>query len=73
MCSSDLFITVANSREEKEQAFYAGAVDFIPKPFEPVEVIMRVNNQLANYYAKLEMEDYNRMIYKMMTEQKKAY
>ncbi|MCI8428517.1 MAG: response regulator [Lachnospira sp.] len=66
-----IFITVANSREEKEQAFYAGAVDFIPKPFEPVEVIMRVNNQLANYYAKLEMEDYNRMIYKMMTEQKK--
>ncbi len=46
-------------------------MDFIPKPFEPVEVIMRVNNQLANYYAKLEMEDYNRMIYKMMTEQKK--
>ncbi len=38
-----IFITVANSREEKEQAFYAGAVDFIPKPFEPVEVIMRVN------------------------------
>ena len=67
-----IFITVANSREEKEQAFYAGAVDFIPKPFEPVEVIMRVNNQLANYYAKLEMEDYNRMIYND-DRTKKAY
>lgn len=66
-----IFITVANSREEKEQAFYAGAVDFIPKPFEPVEVVMRVNNQLTNYYAKQELEDYNRRIYTMMTEQKK--
>ena len=33
-----IFITVANSREEKEQAFYAGAVDFIPKPFTSSQV-----------------------------------
>jgi len=66
-----IFITVANSRDEKKRAFEAGAVDFISKPFEPFEVIMRVNNQLSNYYINQEMEDFNRMMHKMMTEQKK--
>lgn len=66
-----IFITVADSRDEKKEAFSAGAVDFIPKPFEPVEVIMRINNHLNIYYIKKEMEDYNRMMHKMMNEQKK--
>lgn len=65
-----IFITVADSREEKLAAFQAGAVDFIPKPFEPVEVIMRVNNQLESYRIKQEMEDYNRMMHKMVKEQR---
>nr|MDE5966476.1 response regulator [Lachnospiraceae bacterium] len=66
-----IFITVADSREDKKAAFLAGAVDFIPKPFEPVEVIMRVNNQLNSYRIKQEMEDYNRMMHQMVNEQKK--
>lgn len=66
-----IFITVADSREDKKAAFLAGAVDFIPKPFEPVEVIMRVNNQLNSYRIKQEMEDYNRMMHQMVDEQKK--
>lgn len=66
-----IFITVADSREDKKAAFMAGAVDFIPKPFEPVEVIMRVNNQLNSFRIRQEMEDYNRMMHKMVSEQKK--
>ncbi len=66
-----VFITVANTREEKRAAFTAGAVDFIAKPFEPVEVIMRVNNHLEAYRIRQELEDYNRMMHKMMTEQKR--
>ncbi len=66
-----VFITVADSREDKKAAFSAGAVDFIPKPFEAVEVVMRVNNQLNSYRIKQEMEDYNRMMHKMVAEQKK--
>ena len=64
-----MFITVLNSPEEKEQAFLAGAVDFIPKPFERVEVIMRVRNQLNSYQMKKEMENYNRMMHKLVSEQ----
>lgn len=66
-----IFITVANSGEDKRAAFEAGAVDFIPKPFEPIEVVMRVNNQLNSYRIKQEMENYNRMMHRMVEEQKK--
>lgn len=66
-----IFITVADSGEEKKAAFSAGAVDFIAKPFEPVEVVMRINNHLNSYRIKQEMENYNRMMHRMVTEQKK--
>lgn len=66
-----VFITVADSSEEKKAAFSAGAVDFIPKPFEPIEVVMRVRNQLNSYRIKQEMENYNRMMHRMVTDQKK--
>ncbi len=66
-----IFITVADSSAEKQAAFEAGAVDFIPKPFERIEVIMRINNQLNSYRIKQEMEDYNRMMHKIVSEQKK--
>lgn len=66
-----IFISVMDTSEEKERAFLAGAVDFIPKPFERVEVIMRVQNQLNNYRMKLEMENYNRMMHTLVEEQKK--
>lgn len=66
-----IIITVADSSEEKRQAFEAGVVDFIGKPFEPVEVIMRVNNQINSYHIKQELENYNRLMHKMVTEQKK--
>ncbi len=65
-----MFITVADSSEDKKTAFEAGVVDFIRKPFEPIEVIMRVNNQLSSVYIQQEMENYNRMMHKMVTDHK---
>lgn len=66
-----LFITVLDSTEEKEQAFKAGAVDFILKPFDRVEVIMRIKNQLDSYQMKQEMANYNRMMHKLVSEQQR--
>lgn len=66
-----IFITVADSSEEKQAAFEAGAADFIPKPFDRVEVTMRIQNQLQSYQLKQEMENYNRMMHKMVVDQKK--
>ncbi len=64
-----LFITVLDSTEEKEQAFKAGAVDFILKPFDRVEITMRIKNQLDSYKLKQEMANYNRMMHKLVSEQ----
>jgi len=66
-----IFISVLDSSEEKEQAFLAGAADFILKPYERVEVVMRVNNQLNSYRMKQEMAEYNRVMHKLVEEQKK--
>ncbi len=65
-----IFITVLNTSKEKEEAFTAGAVDFIPKPFDNVEVLMRVNNHLGSYRLQQEMADYNRMMHKLVEDQK---
>lgn len=64
-----VLVSVLDTREEKEQAFLAGAVDYIPKPFDEVEVIMRVNNHLNTYRLKQEMEDYNRLMHKLVEKQ----
>lgn len=66
-----IFISVLDTAEEKERAFKAGAVDFINKPFDPTEVIMRVDNHLNSYRMKQEMEDYNRMLHKLVEKQQK--
>lgn len=64
-----VLVSVLDTREEKEQAFLAGAVDYIPKPFDEVEVIMRVNNHLNTYRLKQEMEDYNRQMHNLVEKQ----
>lgn len=66
-----IFITVLNTSKEKEEAFLAGAVDFIPKPFDNIEVLMRVNNHLNSYRMRQEMADYNRMMHRLVEDQKK--
>ena len=65
-----IFITVLNTSKEKEEAFTAGAVDFIPKPFDNVEVLMRVSNHLSSYRLQQEKSDYNRMMHKLVEDQK---
>lgn len=65
-----IFITVLNTSKEKEEAFLAGAVDFIPKPFDNIEVLMRVSNHLSSYRMRQEMADYNRMMHRLVEDQK---
>lgn len=64
-----VFISVLNTSEEKRQAFEAGAVDFIPKPFDEVEVIMRVSNHLNSYRMKQQMSEHNRMMHRLIESQ----
>ena len=66
-----IFVTALSSEEKKKKAFMAGAVDYIPKPVDAVETIMRVNNHLSAYHMKQQMGDYNRLMHKMVEEQKR--
>ena len=55
---------------EGYEAMTALSVDFIPKPFDNVEVLMRVSNHLNSYRLQQEMSDYNRMMHKLVEDQK---
>lgn len=64
-----IFISAKDSPEDKQEGFRLGAVDFITRPFEAQEVIMRVNNQLENYRFHQEMEIYNKRLQLLAKEQ----
>lgn len=66
-----IFISAMDGREDKVRGFKAGAVDFITKPFEPPEVIMRVENHLKIYSMQKEMEAYNYRLNRLVNEQMK--
>ncbi len=64
-----IFITALHSVEDKMRAFELGAVDFIEKPFEVEEVIMRINTHLKMYKMQQELEVYNKKLYKIINDQ----
>lgn len=65
-----VLITVSDANEVKKAAFDAGAVDYIAKPFERTEVVMRVNNQMNSYRAKWQIAEHNRRMHRVIEEQK---
>lgn len=66
-----IFISAASGSEERIRGFKAGGVDFITKPFEPMEVTMRVENHLKIYKMQKEMEAYNFRLNCLINEQMK--
>lgn len=64
-----IFISALDSGEERVRGLKAGAVDIIGKPFEPMEVNMRIENQLKIYKMQREMEAYNYKLNRLINEQ----
>jgi putative nucleotidyltransferase with HDIG domain len=54
-----IFISALNGTDEKLLGFEAGAVDFLTKPFQPQEVLARVNAHLALYHAQHQLQQAN--------------
>jgi len=54
-----IFISVMNDSKIKRKGFELGAVDYIPKPFDDLEVRLRVKNHMANQNAKKVLESKN--------------
>lgn len=52
-----LFISALDNSFEKVRGFQVGAFDYITKPFQPEEVLARVETQLKLYYFQRHLED----------------
>lgn len=64
-----IFISAADSSEDKVRGFKLGAVDYIAKPFEVTEVTMRVNNHLKLHEMQQELERSNRRLHSVISSQ----
>lgn len=56
-----IFITAVQGAEHVAEAMEAGAVDYIAKPFNKIEILARVRTHLRLYDALLELERLNRL------------
>lgn len=64
-----IFISAADSSEDKVRGFKLGAVDYIAKPFEITEVTMRVKNHVGLYEMQQELEMSNRRLHTVISSQ----
>jgi putative two-component system response regulator len=63
-----LVFTADVTREAKEKALKAGAHDFLTKPGDPAEIVLRVNNFLHVRRLQQELVDYNMHLEKRVAE-----
>jgi len=57
-----LVLTADITAETKRRAFLAGAKDFVTKPLDHSEVVLRMKNLLENRFLHLELQDQNRLL-----------
>lgn len=57
-----IFISAMDSISDLNQGFALGAVDYITKPFERVEVEMRIHNHLKLYTLQKDLEENNKRL-----------
>lgn len=67
-----IFLTANRDPENIIQAFEAGAVDYIVKPFQPKEVIARINNQLTQIELRRQLQQQNQQLQKEITHRRQA-
>lgn len=67
-----IFVSAAESDEEREKAFEIGGVDFIKKPFDVTDIKTRVYTHLNIYFLRQELEENNRKLSHAISEQRKV-
>jgi len=55
-----IFISALGETKDKVQAFQAGGIDYITKPFQAAEVVARVRTHLAVHQLRASLEEANR-------------
>lgn len=64
-----IFISALSSPEDRIKGLKLGAVDFIAKPFEIEEVLLRIKTHLNTYKMQQELEKYNKKLCKIINGQ----
>jgi putative two-component system response regulator len=63
-----LVLTADITSEAKRRALADGASDFLTKPFDPTEVVLRIRNLLETRYLHLQLQDQNRILEQRVRE-----
>jgi putative two-component system response regulator len=67
-----IVMTADLSQESKHKALSLGAADFITKPFDNVEVVLRINAVLKEHFLHRELEERNRILDQRVRERTHA-
>jgi two-component system, cell cycle sensor histidine kinase and response regulator CckA len=63
-----LVLTADISTAMKQQALGCGAMDFLTKPFDVIEVVLRIKNLLKTRFLHLQLQDQNRTLEETVRE-----
>jgi phosphoserine phosphatase RsbU/P len=55
-----IFVTARNDKESRNRGLEAGAVDFLSKPYDKEELLIKVRNHLALYEARKQIDQANK-------------
>ncbi len=64
-----IFVSALENPQDRIKGLKAGAVDYITKPFDPEELILRVGHHLKIYKSQQELELYSKKLNKIINEQ----
>ncbi|MCR5684811.1 MAG: response regulator [Lachnospiraceae bacterium] len=64
-----IFVSGLTSSEDRIKGFECGGADYITKPFEKVEVILRVNMHLRMYRMQQELTSSNKKLHSLVSRQ----
>lgn len=64
-----IFISGLSSAQDRIKGFECGAVDFITKPFERTEVMMRINTHLKLYHMQCDLTMNNKKLHNLVNNQ----
>jgi putative two-component system response regulator len=67
-----LVLTADSTRDTKTRALSSGASDFLNKPFDMTEVVLRVKNLLLTHVLSLELRDHNLLLERRVRERTRA-